>query len=397
MTYRNLQQGIQAIRDGNKQEGARLIRIALKNDELQAGHRAIGWIWLAETTNNPQEKGRYYNQALAVDPGNEHAQKRLAALLAQGLPQERPAPAQPEQPAQAPPGGPPPAQTASPSNPPAEMPPRKPPTQPQVSRPITSAGGRLHRAIGIYGGPNGAGTGFFISRNGLIATSRFVVGGSRTVDYEINRGDRAAGQVVRSWASYDLAFIHTGLTIKQLLPASNAPTIPGGTAISAITYSGQVVNGERRATKQNQKPEWFPTDIDRLADAGGNPVFNPQNLLVGMLTTNANRSSPYIFGLHIGVIYRLLEQYTQEMQSQDELTYCAGCGNLSRAAAHGGFYCEYCGRVLPQAEGRERFPVPQMAGLYGETMHQPCPECGSTVGFYQGACLRCGYQVPRGR
>ncbi|MFW5692236.1 MAG: hypothetical protein ACOCX3_02670, partial [Chloroflexota bacterium] len=89
------------------------------------------------------------------------------------------------------------------------------------------------------------------------------------------------------------------------------------------------------------------------------------------------------------------ERYASELRAQQGMVYCAACGSLSRAAAMGGFYCETCGAVLPGAEQIERFNMPQMASLYGETMSKPCPNCGSTVGFHRGTCLRCSYELPR--
>jgi hypothetical protein len=362
MPFRSLEQGIAAIQQGHTDEGARLLRIALKSEVLQGSLRATAHLWLAETHSDPQEKIRCYNDALVADPDNEHARQRLAQLLAPeaSATVSTPAPADQEQDA-----------TASQHNP-----------------------NTPYRTVGIVDGPNGPGTGFFISRDGLVATTRFVVGGAESITIELEPGRRLIGDIVRSYPEIDLALIHTGLMVNRLLTAVNTPHLPEHTALTAIAHNGQAMTGERRATRSIIKPEWFPTTIAQVADAGGSPIFNSgSNLLVGMLTRNTNRTSAYVFGLHITVIYERIEAYLQEINSGEKPAYCPSCGHRTRAGAAGGFYCESCGSVLPGARQSDRFPVPQMVSLYGENTHHPCPKCGSRAGFYNSQCLRCGHML----
>jgi len=433
MTIQTLKQGIELIQQNKHDEGARLVRVALKSPEVDEKTQAIGWLWLAETVDNPNEKINYYNKAISLDPDNQQAHDRRAYLLAQDLPPAQPKPedAAPTPPQSMPPGNTPPAgMPAQQNTPPAGMPaqnnppqqtaqpvdynnytaqsapqptqqsqaPQVQPTPPAQQPPVPGtqpmqADTKLYRTVGIFDGPNGPGTGFFINQGGFVITTRWVVGGTETVTYELNRGQRGQARVVRCWPQYDVALIYTGVQINQTLSMSTSPTIPDNTPLSAISHNGQVANGIRRGTRTVIKEGWFPTTIETVPDAGGNPIFNQQNLLVGMLTRNAHPSAPYVFGLHITFILRLMDQYTQAVQSQQQLSYCPSCGNLSQAAAYGGFYCEHCGSVLPHAEGTQRFPMPKMANLYGENMSKPCPNCASTVGFYKGTCLRCGYEV----
>ena len=80
MSQRILDMGIQAIQSGSKVEGARLIRIALKRS-LPPEIRAIAYLWLAESTDDPQLKRAHYTEASALDPNNTEARTRLAALM----------------------------------------------------------------------------------------------------------------------------------------------------------------------------------------------------------------------------------------------------------------------------------------------------------------------------
>lgn len=413
MSFRSMEQGIAAIQSGNLVEGSRLLRIALRSDDLKGPLRATAYLWLAETKKTRDEKMACYNEAMAADPGNQHARQRIALLLATDLPPVTDT--QPQKPA--PPNN-------DPAPPPGDVPGKKPTPNglSQTDRLDTgqlrpddnqSAGrgqpqhtsqhrpqapnynpNAVYRTVGITGGPNGRGSAFFVTRDGLLATTRFVVGGETEVMVELEPGSTIRAQVVRSYPELDLAFIHTGLTVNRLLQGQATPTLPENTPLTALAHQRRGMSGYVRSTRSEVKQDWFPTTISELSDAGGNPIFNDRHVLVGMLTHNANRTSPYVYGVHIYTIYRFVEHYAQEARSAGgQLMYCPSCGILSRAGTVGGFYCEMCGSVLPAAERVRRSPLPQLAGFYGETMHRPCPNCDSRVGFFHGACLRCGFEI----
>ncbi|MBZ0291238.1 MAG: hypothetical protein K8L99_01600, partial [Anaerolineae bacterium] len=73
--FRTLQQGIAAIQAGNVTEGARLVRLALRDSTLSREGQALGNIWLAEVATSKEEKLKFYNRALEVDPTNTFAQQ----------------------------------------------------------------------------------------------------------------------------------------------------------------------------------------------------------------------------------------------------------------------------------------------------------------------------------
>ncbi len=261
-----------------------------------------------------------------------------------------------------------------------------------------SAGNALYRTVTILGGHNGTGTGFFVTETGLVATTRFVVSAVEDVIIELDRGRQFQAQVARAFPELDLAFIETGLRVSQLLSRSSRPAIPDNMPLTALNHDGRVMSGLRRASQSNIKPDWFPTTIAQVLDAGGNPIFDNRNYLVGMLTCNANRTSAYLFGLSINAIYRCVERYLHEVRNGVRRAYCPTCGYLSQAGNIGGFYCEMCGGVLPAARQVQRYPLPQpqLEQLYGESHNQPCRFCGSRTGMYmspddhRSRCLRCG-------
>lgn len=357
MSLQILQTGIAAVQAGNKTEGARLLRIALKSGELTGDLSAIANLWLAETTDDPVQKRGYYNDALTADPTNADARQRLATMLASQLP---PSP-------------------AAPPPPPMSMPEAAPA---QASRPTAA-----QQVIPIIGGPNGPGTAFYVSPDGLLATTRYVTGGLERITVEVQPGRQVLGQVVRAFPEFDLTFIRIEDRVSDLLPITQYPRVPDEAPLSALAANRPPLKGRQRATKRVMAAHWIPTDFLKLNDAGGDALFDEQNYLVGMLTKNSSRASGYLFGVHITAIRRCADLYRQETQGEPRI-YCPGCGVQSLAMAAGYFFCEVCGSVAPQARQFNRYP---QEDKYGEVSRIRCTHCGAQVGFHGGRCLRCGH------
>jgi hypothetical protein len=406
MSIRNVEQGIAAIQVGNVEEGARLLRIALKSQEVNGSMRGIACLWLAEVSPDVGSKRQYYEEALASDPNNAQIRQRVEGWMATQMPPPPPSipmppsvTPRPQQPAApppppglpetgnlyqsqvVPPGAPVPMSSFAPRQP-AVSAPASPSFQPQV-------GGGTYTVVGVIGGPNGPGTAFFVAREGLLATTRYVVGGMDQVTVQLDTGRQMAGHVVRAFPEVDLAFIYVELVVNDLIPVSPLPQLPDETPLTVVSYNGQMVRGRRRATKRVLSPQWFPTDITTVPDAGGCPVLDDRHYLVGMITRNATSTSSYVHGLNIGTIRQMVEIFRQETMSGNRL-YCPHCGSYSQAPAGGGYYCEICGALTPQAERVVRFPQPQTDHFYREHSRMSCMYCNATVGFHKGACLRCG-------
>ena len=54
----------------------------------------------------------------------------------------------------------------------------------------------FYRTVGVLGGRNGPGTAFFINQQGLLATTRFVVGGLTRVTIALESAQMIPGQVL---------------------------------------------------------------------------------------------------------------------------------------------------------------------------------------------------------
>ncbi len=450
MIDRNFEQAMQAIQSGNLEEGARLLRILLK-EEMPPNIRAVALMWLAETNPDMSFKIECYRQAISADPSNTTVSERLSVLLASQLPPSNPytagntpsqgmppvnpnAPYNPYTAGNTPSQGMPPVNPNAPYNPytagntPSQgMPPVNPnaPYNPYTAGNTPSQGmppvnpnapygsqglsvnpndphfgastmpidiAEAQRTVGISGGVNGSATGFFIAHTGIIATTRHAIDAQTSVRVELMDKRTLEGTVIRSFTSLDLALIRVNANVRQLLRATTSPVLMDNTPLIAITHGGEGIRTAKRATRQETAPHWIPTMINSVPnDSGGNPMIESNGTLVGMLTRNHFGTNGYFYALHITAIYQALQLYEQEVAQFNgaEAVYCPQCGALSRAKSMGGHYCETCGSTLPYALQLIRQPNPATAVLYGEHLFAPCTYCGARVGKYDEKCLRC--------
>src|SRR5262249_45339335 len=136
----------------------------------------------------------------------------------------------------------------------------------------------------ILGGPNGTGTAFFVSQEGILATTRYVVGGLEQVTVEMHNGRQVPGQGGRAYIDLDLTLVHVGHQPSSLLPVTSQSRIAEEAKLTAVTYDGDEIRTSERPTHRVLADHWIPTMATRLLDAGGNPIFDEKNYLVGMMT-----------------------------------------------------------------------------------------------------------------
>jgi len=362
MPARVLQQGIEAMQRGSRSEGARLIRIAVKDPALGGDLRCIGLIWLAEVAADAAERQRLLQQALAADPASADARTRLARAMTSGLPAG-------ESPAATPPASP----------------------QPAPAAPPAASGRQLNLAehiASIVGGPVGAGTAFFVSADGLLATSRSVIGARDRVTAELHDGRSLTAQVVRSFPEFDLALLRSEARPPFVMTPVPEAQVPEEAALFVFHYTGDALSGAQRPTRRLLAAHWIPTTFRSLQDAGGGPIFDARGLLAGMITRNTSQTSDYLYGLHIHAIRACVERLQSE-NGGARRAYCPDCGAASVAAGMGYFYCEACGATLAAAAQVARYPAPQAAAMYDPGTDR-CVQCASASGIFQGRCLRCG-------
>lgn len=370
---RLLEAGINAVKAGNKEEGGRYLRMSIKNESLSGALLATAYLWYAETRDDPNHKRAAYGEALKADPNNVDAKQRMAALLSANLP--TPPPTMP---------GDTPPPMMQPVMTPVQAPPPTLPDQPQARS--DSAAGLL---VQVIGGPNGTGTAFFVTQDGLLVTTRYIVGGQERVTVELSPGRQIPAQVVRAFPEIDIAILHTGERLNALMPITAYPKVPDDATLMIRSAGGQQISANQRPSKRVMAAHWIPTNITTLPDAGGDAIFDDRQALVGMMTRNSARNSGYYFGIHIGTIRRYVEHFVGEMQSGQRRSYCPSCGSVSAATAAGYFYCEVCGSSAPHVRHQQRYP---QGDIYVNASTSPCPICASQAGLYTGKCLRCGQE-----
>jgi hypothetical protein len=387
-----------AIGRGSLDEGARLLRLALAGElgaPLSPQLRAVAYLWLAETTTDAATVRACVSAAMRADPDNAEAQRRLAALLAPpppapAYPTQPPAPAYPAQVVYAQ-GYPAPVYFPAGYTPAGYTPPAPPPA-PAVSS-STPAAPADHVAQ-IIGGAQDGGLAVWLA-DGLLMTTRTVVGASTRVTVNLRPARQIAGVVVRSHPELDLAFISVEHRLTQYLPVTPLSAVEAGTPLLVLGYmpegmSSDAVRTKRGAVRRVLAQPWVPLDLTAASfphSSGGEAVFDERGYLVGLLTRLTVGESGHLMAVHISAVRRALDAL---VHARDEKrAYCPACGTRSQAFGHGLAYCEGCGTLAPTLRERPAAPGTQ-AGLFTPVSPTACRHCGANVGIYRDMCLRCG-------
>lgn len=351
----DLRQAIELMQDGQVASAVGLLNRLVGNSELDDKGRAAAYVWLAEAREDSAFKIRCLEQALAQDPENRQIRQGLNQLLAAR-----------SKPGQLPPTGNDHRQAKL-----AETPP----------------------VIGIVGGLNGPASGVFVNSAGLIATTSYAIGGAERVTVTLDAERHLAGAVVRRLPTHDLALIETTLRTARKQPAAPPTTIAENTSFIALGYGGARLRGSLARHSSDGARHWLRTTIPpaQMPDAGGNPLYDENGQLLGLLTRNVDGAGNAL-AARFSQASSLADQLQRDRQLMPESRYCAACGSLARAGLYGGAHCETCGaaQALDLAEAALPPQVDKLAALYGDATGQQCALCGARVGGYDGRCLRCG-------
>jgi len=71
-----LKQAIALIKAGNKSEAVPILKDILKTDR----NNELAWLWLSTCAGKPEDKVYCFQEALRINPNNEHAKKALKQL-----------------------------------------------------------------------------------------------------------------------------------------------------------------------------------------------------------------------------------------------------------------------------------------------------------------------------
>ncbi len=354
----DLLRAIEYMKSGDIEPAAALLRGAVDDPNLDERGRAVACIWLAETQAEAPFKISCLQRALRHEPGNPQVQQKLDQLLARQT--QRPA-------------------SASPSG-------------------LSLAQAPL--VLGIDGGVNGRGSGIFVNRGGLVATTANVVGSALEVGVAYGSAQAVRGQVIRRYPASDLALIQSPVVLDHLDALVNPPVFIANEAVTALAYNGAKIRGVAQDAGDGARPGWLRTSIliAMAPDAGGNPLYDSQGHALGLLTRNADHDTGRAWAISLAHILSLAEQGLQEQRLLPNSATCGACGCRAQAGHYGGRYCESCGARLPSAAVTTLDPpdVERLAQIYGEDQNRPCSRCGATAGYYAGQCLRCSQELAPG-
>jgi hypothetical protein len=302
---RELDQANIDAREGRPEYARQRLWALLAKVGLPKELRAYAFVILADTYLTQAEKRACYSEALVLLPGHVEALRGLGQVALPPPPNKKPAIA----------------------------PPPPPSHRPDLVD--------FFPVVGILDGPEGIGSAFFISRDGLLATTRHVVGGCETVTVELAEGRRVKGTIVWSSPSLDLALIETPYTVHSLMTLTSPAPMPDQ-PLTVHSYRQDLLYTKLRQTVRTISEGWFPTDLTGLWDEGGGPILNRDNAVVGMVTRNCSRSTPHVYALSLSIILEAAKRYQAQVTEGLPRRYCSACGQRSwRDAAQ--TVCLHCG------------------------------------------------------
>lgn len=357
----DLRQAIELMQDGKVETAVARLNRLVGDGELDDKGRAAAYVWLAEARQESAFKIRCLEQALAHDPDNRQIRQGLNQLLA-ARPQPSLLPAMGKARAH--------AQLA-------ETPP----------------------VIGIVGGLNGPASGIFIHSAGLIATTSYAIGDAEQVTVMLDGERQVTGTILRRFPAHDLALIETSLRPARKLSVAPPSMVGDNSTFIALGCGGARLRGVLARLNRRGARQWLRTTIppSQMPDAGGNPLYDENRQLLGLLTRNVDGAGNAL-AAKISHVAALADQLLRARQLRPDAKYCRACGSLSRARLYGGLHCETCGaaQAIDRAEAALPPQVDKLTALYGESARRPCGRCGARVGDYEGRCLRCGHSIASG-
>jgi serine protease Do len=161
---------------------------------------------------------------------------------------------------------------------------------------------RVQPSIVLISDGRGLGSGFFVSRDGLILTHAHVVGTAAEVDVVTPEGNKLRGKVIeRAAGGVDLALIEVPWKQSPPLVLSRAP-LRIGAWVGAVGHgmggvwtftTGMISNLD----PQGQERSVFQTQIPLDPGNSGGPVFDKDGRVVGIVNAGIRESSSVNFAI----------------------------------------------------------------------------------------------------
>ena len=165
--------------------------------------------------------------------------------------------------------------------------------------------------VGRDGRQAGMGTGFVISKDGLIATNLHVIGEARPVKVRFHNGrELAATKIYASDRQFDLAIIRVSADNLKPLSLSPDATVPQGTPVVALGnpmgLRHSVVNGIVSGTRQVDEREMIQLAIPIEPGNSGGPLLNLKQEVIGIVTMKSAVTANLGFAIRVSDLKTLL-------------------------------------------------------------------------------------------
>lgn len=158
----------------------------------------------------------------------------------------------------------------------------------------------------------GFGSGFIVSRDGLVLTNAHVVEGQTTVGVVTNDGQKLTGTVLERAKTADLALVQLPLAKTEPIPLGDSDALRVGAWVGAIGHGRGAIWTFNVGMVSNIYPAEtgrpvFQTQIPLNPGASGGPIFDRKGQAIGVVTAKLNDAEAINFGIKIDVALRELK------------------------------------------------------------------------------------------
>lgn len=206
--------------------------------------------------------------------------------------------------------------------------------------------------------PAGRGAGFFVRDDGMVVTTRHIVGAGTFVKLKAADGAEYDGQVIWSDPSRDHAFLYTNAPALRVLILGDSDSVKPAESLVAVghPYGNRRVVSEglvSSVSRHEVAPGRNAVDFLQL-DAGinpcncGAPIIRKSGEVIGMITLGLLQAKGVSYAIPAGIIndsLKIMASLTREEALARR--YCGICGMLNGRENR---YCEKCGAALKKPE-----------------------------------------------
>lgn len=158
----------------------------------------------------------------------------------------------------------------------------------------------------------GLGSGFIVSRDGLVLTNHHVVGKQTTVEVVMHDGRRLTGTVVERAKTADLALVQLPLAQTRPVPLGDGDGVRVGAWAAAVGHGRGGIWTFNTGMVSNIYPvesgrPIFQTQIPLNQGSSGGPIVDRRGRVIGVVTAGIVDAQAINFGIKIDVALRELK------------------------------------------------------------------------------------------